>query len=414
MALNPSCTSAPVPPPDEARQRKPRTLILCFDGTENQYNKHNTNVVKLYSLFRKDISEDQLCYYQAGIGTYFSPGIVSPLFKWVAQAMDKAVAWYFYAHIEEGYRFLMENYNVGDKVCIFGFSRGAYTARALAGMLHKVGLLSKDNLEQIPFAYRLYKSTDAELARGFRETFCRHPVHIDFLGVWDTVESVGALVSRSLPCVGVNTAIRVFRHAIALDEHRSKYRPNFYHHSVDESSKNTTDIEEVWFVGCHSDVGGGSARDPAPCALSNISLRWMIEQIVATNCPIHFDRAALPRWNISATIVPPNYPSGGVSTSKDRGDRDNDSQDPEDVVQSITDQLKKAPWWWVLEIFPFPYRYRGSKEHWTTGWWPNFGRGRIIPPHTSFHKSVTTRMQDQRLKYKPRARHENGREVDGS
>ncbi|KAH9081489.1 hypothetical protein EDB83DRAFT_2669902 [Lactarius deliciosus] len=125
-------------PSGDAAQSQPRTLILCFDGTSDKYDKDNTNVVKLYSLFNKDHVDQQLCYYQAGIGTYTAPGFISSIGKLVAKTLDKAFAWYLYQHILDGYRFLMLNYNAGDRVCLFGFSRGAYTARALAGMLHKV------------------------------------------------------------------------------------------------------------------------------------------------------------------------------------------------------------------------------------------------------------------------------------
>jgi uncharacterized protein (DUF2235 family) len=109
--------------------RKPRTLVLCFDGTSNEYDEDNTNVVKLFALLKKDDTDEQLCYYQSGVGTYFQPGVVSPLFNWGAKMLDLALAWYMDAHVLDGYKFLMQNYRDGDKICIFGFSRGAYTAR---------------------------------------------------------------------------------------------------------------------------------------------------------------------------------------------------------------------------------------------------------------------------------------------
>jgi len=218
---------------------KPRRLILCFDGTSNQYDNYNTNIVKFYSLLEKDRPQEQIMYYQAGIGTYFNPGIVSPLFEWVAKILDEAFAWYLDTHVREGYLFLMQNYRAGDKIYLFGFSRGAYTARALAGLLYKIGVLPKDNQEQIPFAYHLYTRTDApslELSRGFKETFCRS-VTVEFVGVWDTVASVGVVVGRNLPFTTSNAAIKVFRQALSLDEHRAKFQPNMYHRtSPDDSS----------------------------------------------------------------------------------------------------------------------------------------------------------------------------------
>ncbi|KAG2009707.1 hypothetical protein CC2G_012608 [Coprinopsis cinerea AmutBmut pab1-1] len=209
---------------------KPRTLVLCFDGTSDQYDADNSNVVKFFELLSKDPNH-QLCYYDPGIGTWFHPGVVSPLFDWFAKLMDQAVAWYLDAHVMDGYKFLMQNYRHGDKICLFGFSRGAYTARALGGFLHKIGLLSRDNFSQVPFAYDLYKRRDkesVELAFGFKRTFCQS-VRVEFMGVWDTVASVGVIMGKTLPFTNSNSSITTFRHALALDERRAKYRPNVYH-----------------------------------------------------------------------------------------------------------------------------------------------------------------------------------------
>ncbi|KAG9044301.1 hypothetical protein FS837_008393 [Tulasnella sp. UAMH 9824] len=150
-----------------------------------------------------------------------------------------AIAWYLSDHIMGGYRFLMDNYNHGDKIWLFGFSRGAYTARCLAGMLNlllirqgadphaKVGLLPRGNEEQISFAYALYKdkSKDGVIkAYGFKKAFSRH-VFIEFMGVWDSVTSVG-LAGRTLPYTSHNEIVKTFRQAFSLDERRSKFRHN--------------------------------------------------------------------------------------------------------------------------------------------------------------------------------------------
>jgi uncharacterized protein (DUF2235 family) len=112
-----------------------------------------------------------------------------------------------------------------------GFSRGAYTARALAGFLYKAGLLPRGNQAQVPFAYKLYKREDEEgvkLCAGFKQTYCQD-VKIEFLGVWDTVASVGVFIKRTLPFTNSNRSIKTFRHALALDERRTKFQPNYYH-----------------------------------------------------------------------------------------------------------------------------------------------------------------------------------------
>ncbi|KAI9444644.1 hypothetical protein H4582DRAFT_2179150, partial [Lactarius indigo] len=402
---------------------RPRTLILCFDGTSDKYDKTNTNVVKLYSLFNKDHAGEQLCYYQAGVGTYTEPGLISSITQWVAKTLDKAIAWYLYQHILDGYRFLMRNYNTGDRVCLFGFSRGAYTARALAGMLHKVGLLSKDNTEQIPFAYQLYASDrpdDLGLVDGFKKTFCRN-VPIDFVGVWDTVASTGIIMNKTLPFVGVNTTIRVFRQALALDEHRVKFIPNYYHrdsdttvaidslpssreghvsdvpgnmskiirHQTDEIFEKT-DVKEVWFAGCHADVGGG-AKGNEENALSDIPLRWMVREIVSAGVKVIFDEKALEDHRIP------------VSSNHDPLD----AEDVEDVKTKINDQLVKTPSWKLLEYIPttFPALDKDGKP--IKKRTLHFERGRQVPPNPYFHESVRVCMKHG---YEPRAEYKKGEE----
>lgn len=117
--------------------RNSRTLVLCFDGTADQYDAENTNVVRLFSLLQKGNNSSQLVYYQyvclalcrtsvysvstrPGVGTYLEPGVVSPLFTWGAKVLDEAVAWYLPQHVIGGYTYLMSNYSVGDKICLFG------------------------------------------------------------------------------------------------------------------------------------------------------------------------------------------------------------------------------------------------------------------------------------------------------
>ncbi|KDN34067.1 hypothetical protein RSAG8_12855, partial [Rhizoctonia solani AG-8 WAC10335] len=137
-----------------------RTLVLCFDGTSNHFSDKNTNVVKLVELLKKDDPSKQMVYYQTGVGTYSSPGLTTSIGLAIASKLDEAVAWYLYQHVIDGYRYLMETYRIGDRIALFGFSRGAFTARALAGMLHCVGLLPRHNAEHIPFAYEIYKSAN--------------------------------------------------------------------------------------------------------------------------------------------------------------------------------------------------------------------------------------------------------------
>ncbi|QRW27127.1 hypothetical protein RhiXN_01722 [Rhizoctonia solani] len=174
---------------------KPRTLVLCFDGTTNYFDETNTNVVKLFSLLKRDNQEEQMVYYQPGVGTYTPPGIFLPITLKLTRIADQAIALYLDKHVMGGYEFLMKNYRDGDKICLFGFSRGAYTARALAGMLYKVGLLPP---------------------------------------TMDTVSSVGVLFPRHLPFAKSNPIVKTFRHAVSLDERRAKFKDHLWHvHSPD-------------------------------------------------------------------------------------------------------------------------------------------------------------------------------------
>ncbi|OBT79918.1 hypothetical protein VF21_01549 [Pseudogymnoascus sp. 05NY08] len=198
-----------------------RTIVICLDGTGDQFDGDNSNVVNFVACLKKD-DPNQLTYYQSGIGTYDGHGMKSG----ISAAIDMAVGSGLGTHVKDAYRFIMENYIEGDKICLLGFSRGAYTVRCLAGMLHKVGLLPKQNRAQVAFAYRFYRNDTPKgwkMSAEFKKTFCTN-VQVHFVGLWDCVASVG-FIPRTLPFSKTPTnTIRHFRHAMALDEHRAKFK----------------------------------------------------------------------------------------------------------------------------------------------------------------------------------------------
>ncbi|KAG8793008.1 hypothetical protein FRC12_004215 [Ceratobasidium sp. 428] len=208
-----------------------RDLVLCFDGTGEQYDEDITSIVRFFGLLAKEDPSRQMVYYQAGIGTGISSSAPSnSLLKKVDSLLDQAFATGLPVHVRGGYEFLMNNYKKGDRISLFGFSRGAYTARALAGMLQKVGLLPAHNKEQIKYAYRMFKRDDEvgwKLSEGFKNTFSIK-VKIDFVGVFDTVDSVGIIIPKELPFATSNHLIRVFRHAVALDERRVRFKAHHW------------------------------------------------------------------------------------------------------------------------------------------------------------------------------------------
>ncbi|KAF7364820.1 hypothetical protein MVEN_00352100 [Mycena venus] len=369
-----------------------RTLVLCFDGTSESYAPDNTNPVKLFALLKKDDWREQLCYYQPGIGTYVDPGMVSPVLEWGAKVLDQAFAIYLNDHVMDGYRFLMNNYHTGDKICLFGFSRGSYTARALAGMLHKVGLLPRDNQEQVPFAFKMYQKTSAsgiQMAAGYKETFCQD-VQVEFLGIWETVASVGIIMGRTLPETGMNSSVKTFRHAVSLDEHRVRFQPYLLEPKPDgktDGKDYPSDTLEVWFSGCHGDVGGGNVANSVTHSLSDITLRWMVRQIMASDCGILFDNAALDRAGIP--FLP--HPS---------------------PVEPLDDGLTGITAWELLEILPLTWSVQDVKGAWHRKFGFHLGRGRtVVDPNPKFHYTVKERMANTALKYRPKAHWVAGTEV---
>ena len=266
----------------ESPQR--RNIVICCDGTGNEYGENNTNVAKLFGLLIKDDREKQVGYYDPGVGTFSSPGAMTHTAKWFTKMIGLAFAYGLTANVEDAYRYLMNNFRDDDRLFLFGFSRGAFTVRALAGMLHRCGLLTKGSDNLVPYASRVYKGNKDKVAAGFKKTFSRE-CKPHFVGVWDTVKSVGLLRPRRFPNAKLNPDVLYGRHAIAVDEKRSQYRPNLW-----ESPAPHQSIEQVWFPGVHSDVGG-SYRE---AGLSNIALHWMAKE--ACSCGLLIDKTALSKF----------------------------------------------------------------------------------------------------------------------
>ncbi|CEL61972.1 putative protein YEL023C OS=Saccharomyces cerevisiae (strain ATCC 204508 / S288c) GN=YEL023C PE=4 SV=1 [Rhizoctonia solani AG-1 IB] len=244
-------------PPGSTKGRK---LVVCIDGTSNQYSDKNTNVIELYSAIKKDTN--QLTYYNSGVGTYAKPSWRSYTYlkQVLNNVIDLAIAWNLEKVIIGAYRWLSDTYRPDDQIFLFGFSRGAYQVRALAAMIESVGLLYAGNQEQISFAWELYsdrrhsgKDHQARI-RVFKETFSRKEVKIHFLGAWDTVSSIGLVRGNLLPLTENCAYIAHFRHALALDERRVKFLPEHVLSTDHSAESENHTVKEVWFVGTHSDM----------------------------------------------------------------------------------------------------------------------------------------------------------------
>ena len=248
-----------------------KRIVICCDGTWNSPSEP-TNVVKLLRSIRP-YSEDgkhQVVFYDQGVGTY-------NLFdKIIGGAFGKGLE----QNVLDAYRFIAHNYQQGDEIFCFGFSRGAYTARALGGMLHSVGLLPKDELHQLPAAYKYYRTPPNK--RGNQDYGQNEKPQIKLMAVWDTVGALGAptpilgRLSKSL--VGffntdLSPDIENAYHALAMDEKRGVFQPDLWTGII---GKDQT-VEQVWFSGVHSDVGGGYEQ----ATLSDVALSWMVHKAEA-------------------------------------------------------------------------------------------------------------------------------------
>jgi len=261
-----------------------KRIVVCSDGTWSTPDQRaTTNVVKMsLAITPSDpTGKSQVVFYDQGVGTG----------NFLDRLTGGAFGGGLYQNIEDAYRFLMNNYDDGDEIFLFGFSRGAYTVRSTAGLVRKTGVLQKLHANKFPDAYRLYRSRDvgpdAENVQRFREQYSR-TVEINFLGVWDTVGALGLPV-RGLRFltrrryefhdVELSRIVKSAYHAVAIDERRAPFTPSLW----TSKQKEGQTIEQVWFVGVHSDVGGGCPD----AQLSDITFMWMKGK--AQRCGLAFD-----------------------------------------------------------------------------------------------------------------------------
>jgi len=260
-----------------------KNIVLCLDGTGNQLKaKGNTNVVRLYSLLELHDPTAQIAYYDPGVGTFGAQGAVTPIARGFTRVLGLAIGYGLRTNLADAYTYLMRHYEPGDQIFIFGFSRGAYTARALCGMLNLAGLLRPGAENLVPYAIKVYarskrewKDEDWRQIDKFADVFAvdagqSRAVPIHFLGVWDSVKAAGLLRwSVHWPYTRRLTNVATARHAVSIDEKRRPYREYLV-----EPEGPTPELREVWFAGVHSDVGGSFEDD---ARLADITLKWMTD-----------------------------------------------------------------------------------------------------------------------------------------
>ncbi|WPH03724.1 Hypothetical protein R9X50_00660700 [Acrodontium crateriforme] len=475
---------------DQAHE--PNKLILCFDGTGNTFSGSNadTNVVKILNKLDRHHPK-QFHYYQTGVGTYdineksVNKTWLGETRSSISQTIDQAIGTTFDSHVMAGYRFLMRYYSPGDKIYMFGFSRGAFTAKFLARMVHTVGLLCKGNEEMVPFAYRLYQRyltgeiddfnngtaasdvTDVSGERApllnanaeepehadtyesakneivaFSNTFCRKEfiksngktvevnVKVYFLGIWDCVNSVAVLEREAPMPVPVTGTADFYRHAVAIDERRVKFKPALIAQDTKSTFQTDEDVKEVWFPGCHGDVGGGwpasktdnvidekkstwwqrfrklwttvrpkgATKDVRKDAfqLSDVALSWMIREMELVG---EKDPAAAVKWSDNARGYKAAFARDESQKQALKGI----------IHDSLTlgsgTSLFKVLLWKFMEYLPIITRWELNNNVWSRVRFPlNKGSYRDIPRDAVLHESVLFRLNNV-MAYSPGNNH---------
>jgi len=256
-------------------------IVICADGTWNRPEEDvetdfPTNVLKLARAIRPSTGNvRQHVFYDWGLGSYHNSvgaGITG-------QGIHK--------NILDGYRYIVQNYSANDKIYLFGFSRGAYTVRALSGLINNCGILKRPDARLISEAWKIYKSPlgknhpDGEASRLFRKDHAHPSRKVHFIGVWDTVGALGVpfslmgLFDRNDEFydtkMGENVSIA--RHALAIDEQREDFSPTIW------TPRPGVDLKQVWFSGVHTDIGGSYPPDrKTGISASDTPLAWMLDE----------------------------------------------------------------------------------------------------------------------------------------
>lgn len=278
-----------------------KNIVVFSDGTGQEGGTgHNTNVYKLFNLIL-DRSPQQISFYDKGLGTGWR------------KATGNIGGRGFSKNVRECYEFIFQNYEAGDRIYLFGFSRGAATVRSLTGFIHLFGILPRSRGDLINKAWKIYKMKDRGLRKARAKAFVdmNHKMWatVEFLGVWDTVAALGVpspgidrivdwIVPHGFHDFRLSNCVKHAYHALAIDDVRKAFNPVLFHpyrkkdDQKDAESVWPDDYEEdprvrqVWFMGMHTDVGGGYPE----MELSDIVLEWMVQHAVRLGLYLYNDK----------------------------------------------------------------------------------------------------------------------------
>ena len=344
-----------------------KRIVVCADGTWNRPEKNlkedvPTNVIRLARAVSPVAADNtpQQVFYDWGLGSYHD--------KWSAGITGSGI----HKNIMDGYRYIVQNYSPGDELFLFGFSRGAYTVRSLCGLINNCGILKRPDARLIQTAFDHYKRQESEYASkgeksiAFRERHAHPSKEIRFLGVFDTVGALGIPFSwlgffnaeDEFYDSKMGPNVRIARHALAIDEQRCDFEPTIL------QRRRNLDLKQVWFVGVHSDVGGGYKPDKGGGLLSDIALGWMMRQ--AEQAGLSFekhlgrglkpdptaklhDSSSLPFRSWNDTWRPINHGKGKVLIHKSVQDRWKQDSEYRSKSESLKKYIAKNGWQTLVE-----------------------------------------------------------------
>lgn len=295
----------------------PKNICIFSDGTGQAGGANPINWTNIYRLFmatREADRQAQICFYDPGLGANPDSGERRSLFRRFKDALAQATGYGITDNIIDCYAALLVSHEPGDRIFLFGFSRGAYTVRSLGGVLALCGVptglpkvahwddfadaivdpvVRKLAAQAVAQVYMVKDAAErARAAEAFREEHGSSPNPPFFVGVWDTVRALGLPAIGSLPGRHkfhdpvLNRQVAYGRQALAIDENREVFAPELW----DETQAPPGQIRQLWFAGVHTDIGGGYGLQ---MGLSDLTLSWMIDEARATAHPLKVEPGLL-------------------------------------------------------------------------------------------------------------------------
>lgn len=383
-----------------------RKLVVCLDGTGNEIEANESNILRLYKCLQR--TDDQLVYYNPGVGTLDTRPFSRTVLAKPKMILGLVAGLGLEANVLRAFQFLCENYQDGDRLYFFGYSRGAYSARVLAGFINDFGLVAPQEFHLVASAFRAWRRVSgsdprekhAKLRMLEKAFQMKHPP-ILFLGLWDTVSSMirirpghGTIIQYGThSSVNENPSVEAVRHALSIDETRRFFRHQFwsegqkYYGNRFRSKKNPPpqDVKQVWFAGTHTDMAGSLKEVDA--GLSKITIEWMRQELDGLGLDkLEFRSVVYDRYVLGKEDKVTKKMKLVISKP--------------DASAPLHNKMRNG--WFLAEGFPRLRRRSRwpNQRHWF-GYYIPLGQQRYIPPGSSIHATAIERRSRPDNNYDP-------------